>query len=183
MKNLEPRLSFADIKGKYRAEYLPPINHKLTDWVRYKYLKLRRQMGKDVYYWHVRQIFEPLIRKRMDISFILHVYSAHNAEPEDPVERRHFKRAWRLYGNEINPVFEGIIKNSKKKSNKDYQKIHGYIKAYTRLWFESDQSVEFKLLYHGIKLNEFLELLDMLANREKQEKKFRKSKKRFSKIE
>ena len=161
-----PKLHFVNGKGEYVPEYLPTANFKFMDWFRWKYIKVRSYFGKDIYYWHLRHNLDPVDRKTADIEFVHHVVLAHDQNPEDPVERRHFKRAWKLYGHEMKYVLEEIGKDKDTEwENAEIRNGHPYAYAYTKQWFEKFPEVESKLMYHGISMSQYLALLDILRAR------------------
>lgn len=164
-----PKLYFANEQGAYSEEYIPGEHFTFADWLRCKHIYFRDYYHKDIYYWHVRHFIPPISRKVMDIAFILHVIQDHDYEPEDGIERRHFKRAWALYGHEISYVLAEIAKdeNSEPDSN-GFTFGHPYAYAYTKQWYEKFPEMETKLLYHGIGYNQYIELLDIFIERGQQ---------------
>ena len=162
----DPKLHFANHKGEYLAEYIPPANYKFMNWFRNKYIRTRNYFGKDIYYWHVRHNLYPNYRKTADIEFIMHVIKDHDQEPTDPIERRHYNRAWALYGHEVKYVTGEIGKDKDTEwENEEILHGHPYAYAYTKQWFEKFPEIESKLLYHGVSVNQYVSLLDLLRER------------------
>lgn len=162
----EPKLHFANDKGEYVAEYIPDANFKFMNWFRNKYLHTRNYFGKDIYYWHVRHNLYPNYRKTADIEFIMHVIKDHDQDPVDPIEKRHYKRAWDLYGHEVKYVTGEISKDKDTEwENEEIRHGHPYAYAYTKQWFEKFPEIESKLLYHGLSFGQYISLLDLLQGR------------------
>lgn len=143
MNDKQPKLYIANDKGQYVAEYMPPANYKFVDWFRYKYLNARVHFGKEIYYWHVRHNLLPHIRKVSDIEFIHHVMKDHDQNPTDPVEKRHYKRAWALYGHETNFVTAELAKDEITGwKDGEFTNGHGYAYGYKMRWYEKFPQVE-----------------------------------------
>lgn len=161
-----PKLYFVNDQGEYVPEYIPPILFKHAYWLREKYIAARTYFGKDIYYWHLRHRASPDFRKVLDIEFIQHVALEHNYQPQDPVERRHYNRVWKLYGHEMKLVLQeiGRDKDTKWKDPK-FRKGHPYAYAYSDKWFLKFPVVERKLLYHGISLDQLDPLIELLNDR------------------
>lgn len=162
----EPRLHFANEKGEYIAEYIPEDHYKFADWLRDKHVYLRNYFHKDIYYWHIRHNIPTYSRKTGDIEFLLHVLKDHDREPEDRMERRHYRRAWLLYGLEVEYITSEIAKDEDTTWENDEMRLgHPYAYAYTQQWYEKLPEVETKLLYHGISYDQYASLLDLLVDR------------------
>lgn len=162
----DPKLHFANDKGVYVAEYVPDANFKFMNWLRTKYVHGRVYLGKDLYYWHIRHDFDPVYRKTSDIEFIMHVVTDHDQKPTDPIEKRHYERAWALYGHEIKYIMGEIAKDKGTEwENEEIRLGHPYAYAYTRQWFQKFPEVETKLLYHGVSLSQYISFLELLRER------------------
>ncbi len=162
----EPKLHFANAKGEYVAEYMPSANFIFMDWFRWKYIGLRVRFDKDVYYWHIRHTIDPFYRKSSDIEFIRHVIKEHDQNPTDPVERRHYKRAWRLYGHEMKFVTEELAKDEGTEwEDGEFTNGHAYAYGYKKQWFNKFPEPEDKLMYHGLSWGQYRGLLELLQTR------------------
>lgn len=163
----EPRLYFKNVKGIYVPEYIPSSNFKFMNWVRLKYVFLRQRFGKDIYYWHIRHDLSPEYRKTCDIEFIRHVITDHDSNPKDPVERRHYNRAWALYGPELTFVLKELEKDTDEEAEKGVSTPgHVYAYAYKDNWFKKFLAIERKILYHGIDAYDYPVLHDLIRERE-----------------
>lgn len=162
-----PRLQFRDAKDRILVEYVPPESTWIGNILRGLHIRLRTTFGKDIYYWHVRHASDPEYRKITDIQFILHVLFDHdNQYPDDPIERRHFKRAWKLYGNEIEYFIDQLRNDTQGALNVDtVGGVHPYARAYGQQWFSADTEPEQKLMYHGLSIGQYAEVHKILTNR------------------
>lgn len=151
--------------GIEMVEYIPGEVNKYKSWILVKYGILRSKLGLKVYYWHIRHNHSVDDRKRLDLNFINHVVVDHGNEPDDPIEKRHFNKAWDLYGFEVNYVLDEF----KKSKNKDGEyKLHPEIDDYTKKWYSIYPEPERKFMYHGMKLVDYMHLLMLFDEREKQ---------------
>lgn len=143
-------------------EYIPTANYKFMDWFRNKYLKARVHFGKDIYYWHIRHTSDPEYRKISDIDFIRHVVEDHDSNPTDLIEKRHYNRAWSLYGTEMKFVIEELRKDEGTEwEDGEFTDGHPYAYGYKKRWFDKYPIVETKLMYHGISMSQHLDLIDI----------------------
>lgn len=159
------KLYFKNDYGENALEYLPSDNSKFTDWFRYKYVKARGILGLNVYYWHIRHSHTNNDRKKLDLNFINHVVIEHGNEPDDPIENRHFKKAWDLYGSEVNYVIDEF-KKCKNKNGK--YELTPELNSYVEKWHSIYQEPDRKFMYHGMKLVDYMHLLILFDEREKQ---------------
>ena len=151
----EPKLYFPNLKGEYEAEYIPPNYLNITNWFRWKYITLRSKYGKDIYYWNFRYLHYPDFRKTADIEFILHVIKDHDYKPSEKSEKKHFEKAWKLYGTELQYVLEALNKDkSKDMENNEVAHSYHYAHAYKDKWFPKRTEADTKLIYHGVKFYE-----------------------------
>lgn len=145
------KMHFRAYDGTEMEEYIPGEVNKYKSWVLVKYGILRSKLGLKVYYWHIRHNHSPHDRKRLDLDFVQHVVMDHNSNPDDPIEKRHFKKAWDLYGFEVNYVLDEF----KKSKNKDGEyKLPPEIDVYTKKWYSIYPEPERKFMYHGVKYYE-----------------------------
>lgn len=162
----EPRLHFPNAKGEYVAEYVPSANFIFMDWFRWKYIELRVRLGKEIYYWHIRHTLDPYYRKISDVEFIRHVIKDHDQEPKDPVEKRHYARAWRLYGHEMKFVVEELAKDEDTEwEDSEFTHGHPYAYGYKNHWFSKFPEPEDKLIFHGLSWGQYRDTLDLLASK------------------
>ena len=168
MNDKHPKLYLPNEKGEYVPEYIPPAQFKFRNWFRWKYVKLLNYYGKDIYYWHIRHNHYPEYRKTTDIEFLLHVVKDHEYNPTDPTEKKHFDRAWKLYGKELQYVLGELAKDEGKEwENSEFVHGHPYAYGYKKQWFPKFPEMETKLTYHGVKFHELLDLNELSAERAK----------------
>ena len=159
------KLKFINENGKVGYEYLPTEINKTIDWLMCKYAIARNMLGMNVYYWHIRNSHSINDRKRLDLNFINHVVVEHGNEPEDKLEKKHFKKAWNLYGFEVNYFLDEFKK--RKKTNGKYE-LTPELNLYVEQWYSIYQEPDRKLMYHGMKLIDYMNLLMLFAERETQ---------------
>lgn len=162
------RLHFASDQGRKYKEYIPPVNSKFTDWFRTMHYKVRVFYGKDIYYWHIRHCLGPIDRKQQDIEFFYHVLKAHGGKPVEPVEKRHFKRAHRHYGNEFAYVMSQISKEKRNMSKaSDTKEADPQVDLYLKRWLNTPLDADYTVTYHGISRTQYSDLMKHIYEREK----------------
>ncbi len=162
-------LHFASDQGIRYKEYIPPVNSEFTNWFRTMHYKARVFLGKDIYYWHIRHWFGPIGRKQEDIEFLYHVLKTHGGKPVEPVEKRHFNRAFRHYGNEFAYVMSQVSKeeNNKSKVNASLE-ADPQVDLYLKRWLNMAYDADYTVVYHGISRAQYRDLTKLLYEREKQ---------------
>lgn len=172
MTDTSPRLQFKNESGNIVTEYFPIANSKFGDWLRELNIDIRTAFGKDIYYWHTRHYHDPEFRKLFDLQFVQHVIFDHeDQEPEDPVEKRHYKRAWKLYGHEIKYVLSEIGKDRENMfDDGPTSQGHPYAYAYAKKWLSILAETEQKLKYHGLSFEEHRELAKLSLERATQKR-------------
>lgn len=164
---MEPLLHFINEKGTYVAEYIPPNHTVLMNWLRWKLIILRDHFGKDFYYWDIRHLHHHEFRKTADIEFVLHVIKDHDYKPSDPTEKKHFDKAWKLYGTELQYVLEALAKDEGKElEDSKIVRSHHYAHAYKDKWFPKHTEPETKLTYHGVKFYEMANYFEQSIGQE-----------------
>ena len=151
------RLAWVNAKGELEHEYIPHAYTKIMHWLadrRFYHLALS---GKDIYYWHTRYRWDPYMRKKNDIAFILHVLNAHNGEPELPQENKWFIKLWNLYSKELSYMELETAKDSPIAWRKEKLVLGDpYAYAYKHKWIDSTFAVaQSKTLYHGVNFTEY----------------------------
>ena len=158
------KMRFRAYDGMEMEEYIPGEVNKYKSWVLVKYGILRSKLGLNVYYWHIRHNHSPHDRKRLDLDFVQHGVLDHDSNPDDPIEKRHFQKAWKLYGFEVNYALEEF----KKLKKAEVQKFTPELEAYLERWHTYYKEPDRKLMYHGMKLVDYMTLLMLFDEREKQ---------------
>jgi len=165
------KLRFTDEQGVEFEEYIPPLYSKFGYWWRWVHVKARKKFNVDIYYWHIRHSYDPKDRKYLDVQFVNHFLFDHYQKPTDPIEKRHYRRAWARYGREINCVAGELSKDrSTRWGDEGPKKGHPDAYRYTKLWFNPPYEAEWKLLFHGVSLNQYGDILILLRERGRQRK-------------
>lgn len=159
----------AKIEGGYVTEYIPKNYSPLSDWLRWRYVFIRRNLGWKIYYWQIRHWFRPLQRKIYDLNFMLHYQNEHGEPPKDRLERWHHWLAMQHYGLELHTLqARDSLLWQKKHSPDIHLQSDAYIHAYNKKWISNfKEGPEWKVLYHGIELFELLPIFDKIQSMQK----------------
>lgn len=142
-------------------EYIPLKISKFEIYARNKYSYIRESLGLEIYYWHYRHLYPPIIRKQEDLRFFMHVYNDHNGQPTDKIEKRHYRYVWNTYAFEIKRL---IIPKLNADKNRE-PLTHYYTEAYFKRWVFKNANPELSRLYHGIAYDEALEITGQMIKR------------------
>ncbi|MCA9349319.1 hypothetical protein KC878_04250 [Candidatus Saccharibacteria bacterium] len=157
-------------------EYIPAeVSATYIDFLRYVRWILTKLHKPHYYYWQYRHLYDIQTRKQEDLRFIMHVWQDHQGKPTNRMEKWHYYKAMRLYGSEV----EAFVLPKLRCEGKGQAITHEYALAYYKRWLYKDADPELKCFYHGVEIDEIVELIDRMIARTKQSKKRRASRRLY----